>query len=210
MGMFGELQDFPLTELLPLLSTHSGCLTLTQPAQESYLYLHNQQIVHLAAACLPLHATWAMHEHLMGLLKMAPAGTFAFTPLPAAQLPQTVQWPIDWLLLNLIGQDTYRPATADQLPDPETIFVATQRSLDDLPYALYSQLRILAPLLDGRRSLRQIAAALGRDDVLHTVARLRLLGYVQPVQRLATVVHRSGPPSFLQRLAGLLRLGNTA
>jgi hypothetical protein len=217
--MFGDLKDFPVTDLLPVLSGRSGCLTIQQP-RESRIYLHLNRITHLEAPGLPAHDTWAARERLYHILGHAHEGTFAFTNLPLAQIPQTVCWPIEAILLTALSQSDILAEYGDMLPDPQTVFTVTGQDPNDLNHDLRMRFQAIAPFLDGQLSAHAVAHRLGGDEVeiLYTLARLRILGYVRPMRRCleaplaAPVVAVAAPATrtpLLRRLAGFLRAATT-
>ncbi len=217
--MFGELKDFPITDLLPVLAGRSGVLTVFSQQIETRLYLTGGSIVHLEAGNLPPNDTWAARQYLYKILNNAHGGGFSFDNQPAASLPRSVQWPIEWVLLTALSQSDILAEYGDMLPEPNTVFQVTGQDPADLNHDLRLRLQKIAPLLDGIKSARQVAHTLGAEeiDVLYTLARLRILGFVRPVRRFvdrpvaatlpAAVVLR--PTHLLQRLAGFLRLRTT-
>lgn len=216
MSMFGELKEFPVTDLLPVLAGRSGVLTVVSPDCEAKLWLTGGVIVHLEASNLPPNDTWAARQHLYRILNNAQDGCFSFDNRPPLTIPRSVQWPIEWVLLTAVSQSDILAEYGDMLPEPNTVFQVTGQDPADLNHDLRLRLQNIAPVLDGTNSARQVAHILGAEeiDILYTLARLRILGFVRPVRRFierpapAAVVLPSAmrPVPLLQRLAGFLRL----
>lgn len=218
MGMFGELKDFPVTDLLPALAGRSGVLTVVNQDFEAKLWLTGGSIVHLEASNLPPNDTWAARQQLYRILNSAHEGCFNFDNRTPPTIPRSVQWPIEWVLLTAVSQSDILAEYGDMLPEPNTVFQVTGQDPADLNHDLRLRLQNIAPLLDGTKSARLVAHTLGAEeiDILYTLARLRILGFVRPVRRFVErpvtatpsvpLIQAMRPPALLQRLAGFLRL----
>jgi hypothetical protein len=183
--MFGDLRDFPLTELLPMLADRRGRLRVMTGAQITSIYVLDGVVIHVEGDGLPAPGSWATQEHLFSLLHRNTEGTFTFDLLQQNALPHTVTWPIQWLLIKTLGRPDAIGAASGDPPDPDTVFVPVPRDPADLPPDWQRCLALVTPLLDGTHTVRQVAARLHVEEISYVLDQLRVLGYVQPVRRFS-------------------------
>lgn len=181
----GELSACPLADLLPKLVERQGALALTRLAEgDCVLHLADGCITHLEGSSLAARDPWSLRQRLYSLIITARQGHYSFVDLPAEQVLVRVQWPIERVLIAATTQALILEESGPWLPDPAAIFQLTGKDPEALDNeSLRRRLQTLTPLLDGRRSVGEIARWLDIDeiDVRYTLAHLSSSGHVRPV-----------------------------
>jgi hypothetical protein len=225
MAIFGDLAHHTLTDLFKVLSAQAGTLFFHQAYQGrtvemvleggvlSALYVDGFPVPGAAQA----QAT-VQHLHAQG------QGAFEFQPRSATPGVGARQGARLYALpLHDLLQDTLaRTIPADQLPHPETRFVA-QPSGAEVPAALAPGWQLLAPHLRTGASAAELARLTGQSEaeLQATLYRLRAADLIAPLRTVAlsgpAVADSSGAPTpltaapvaapapLLRRLLGALR-----
>lgn len=197
MAIFGDLEHHTLTDLFKILQTRPGTLFFHQAYQGrtvemvleggrlNALYVDGFPVPDAAQA----QAT-VQHLHAQG------RGAFEFQPLsqtPGAGARQGAR--LYALPLGSLLQDPLLQAVpADQLPHPETRFVA-QPSGAEVPAVLASGWPVLAPHLRTGASAADLARQTGQPEaeLLLTLHRLRAAGLIAPLRTVALSASAPAP-----------------
>ena len=191
MAIFGDLEHHTLTDLFKVLSAQAGTLFFHQAYQGRTvemvlegaclcaLYVDGFPVPDAAQA----RAT-AQHLHAQG------RGAFEFQPrssTPGAGARQGARFyalPLTELLHDTLSRDI----PADQLPHPETRFVAQSLSAE-VPAPLAAAWRMLAPHLRSGASAAELARLTGQAeaDLQATLYRLRAADLVAPLRTVPLV-----------------------
>jgi hypothetical protein len=130
MPVFGDLKDFPLVEVLPLLAFRRGALHVAMPESSNVvtLYFDQQAICGVRAENRlldPLDALLVLRK-LLG----AKQGVFWFEQDTAPEGPAKLAWPVEQLLLELAKETDESVVVSQELPDPATRFRLTEGETD--------------------------------------------------------------------------------
>lgn len=191
MALFGELEHHALTDLVKVLAPQTGTLFFHQAYQGRTLELTLMQ-GHLRAMYLdgfPVQ-TGAQVRDILHHLHTQGRGAFEFQ---RRGFPTSVSGFYDLPLSDLVGDFGDVGVPADQLPHPETRFLAVP-GLASVPDSLSSAWALLQPQLLNGASATDIAARLGLSvrEVQGLLHRLRAVDLIAP-QRAAALPSRPAP-----------------
>ena len=182
MAIFGNLQDLPLPDLLPMLGRRSGVLELwnLEGGRSASLWLDVGQLKGMWLGGKSLESSQA--RVLIIELMNSKHGSFEFMlgqPIMVCQHP--LSWSVEKLLLA--NSPAAEGVGQTQLPDPDTRFqaVALDIWLDEPLFSFWQKAK---PMLAVGASSAQISRQVGIElqTVQQNLHRLRLSGRVSPVR----------------------------
>ena len=184
MAIFGTLEEMPLPEILTMLGGRTGKLLLSKLPREQTcdLYLDKSKL-----KALHLNGKSITREEVVSkvMLKVftVEQGIFEFKRLSPDQLEQTLNMPIDKLLLQTatnIDEKQYN----ERFPDSQTRFKSAGHVDIWLDNALYNFWQDSSSLLSKGCSAQEIAEHLSLDVqiVQQNLYKLRSLGKIAPLR----------------------------
>lgn len=186
MSVFGDLKDFPLVEVLPVLAFRRGALhvAMAESSNVVTLYFDQQAICGVRAENRlldPLDALLVLRK-----LLAAKQGVFWFEQDTAPEGPAKLAWPVKQLLLELAKETDESVVVSQELPDPATRFCLTERAKEEADVSLSESafLRQARPFLEKGTSVGELAKALqaSASFVAVQLHRLRVGGFVEPAR----------------------------
>lgn len=212
MGIFGNLAEMQLQDLVPILRRRSGTLEIwgidERDTRVRGVILDRTDVLCVRVDGQTLDAPQA--KQVLAELSSARKGYFEFTDgMPERNWSHILNWPLDNMIASLTNSTREDVIDEASLPEAETRFeiktTQLDNALDDSLFAFWARAR--AKLTDGA-SARDLAQGLGLplDQVRRNFYKLRVSGNIQPVRlhtQLAADSERRGLASRLLR--GLFR-----
>jgi hypothetical protein len=193
--MTGNLAQFPLADLVRMLCAggQAGLVELSEGLNLGGIYLRNGTAVHAVAG--PRTGERALLE-MMSWTK----ADFRFEPRVAPR-EETVARPVDELLRWCAGEAAERDAIREVIPSAETILTLAPIAPPTAVTLQPEEWQAIA-LMDGRRTMGEIASAVGREefDLARTLYRLAVDGLLKTSGRMLPPAPATINAAFFDRL----------
>jgi len=203
MPVFGDLSDFPLTELLPVVAFRTGALKIALEEQGtiSEIYIQNHTVCGIRKEGHYLEPLEA-HQVLRDLLRRT-SGLFWFDP--DAEPPKTncLSWPVHQIILEFAEEQDEAALLQHHLPTPETTFeLAGEPRSYQLPLSQSIFFEKARPHLERGTTVEALATLLGLSvpHVALHLHKLHLAGFVAPRRAFRPPTPAAGQSNVLARL----------
>jgi hypothetical protein len=186
MVLFGDVEDFPVVEILSFVSRYSGALVVTPRGTGQSVKIH---IDKGAIRGIMTDGQWLdsleAHRLLSDLLELR-EGTFWFDPEAIPPRKPQFMWPIEQVLLELAQATDELALFRSSLPDSNTRFRLSSHAqqIDHLSLLLHAFWEKARPFLERGVTIRTLAEELKlpEETVAVRIHKLRLAGLVEPVR----------------------------